>query len=416
MPERLLSFALVAVCVLNSQVITATAHNPVGIRYARELYLTALVVYVAWRTLYFLARHALPKFFVWIFALSVLPALWSAVTALLVHGQPLRFGLLEERRLLEFLSGFVIADLATRAGVSGERVVRIVFGTAVCCAAIGIGFQLGLVPDLRTVLGDFDSRPGVRELRASIGLSYVVLSLYIALLSAVRFRSGETGVSIRHPIAWSFFFLSVIAFIGQTRQIFIVGASVAGLYLLKEWRRAIRYVPHAIFFALVTAAVVSIAIPASRLSQYWHLLTALSDREYISASARAKTIAVIIREVGTELFFGGGALSLKWQDGFSRIYGSFFYLADVGDVGVLYRYGVFAVLYFAATLAFLWRSYARVPAGFVKSLCGVGFLFSLITSFTAGFQMYQGTFLGLLVALCEIGRQQQATAQPEASG
>ena len=405
MRERLLSSGLIALCVLNSQVITATAHNPVGIRYARELYLAVLIGYAAWRTLYFFSRHALPKFFVWVLALSVLPALWSAITALVVHGQPLRYGLLEERRLFEFLSGFVIADLATRAGVPGERLVKLVFGTAVFCAALGIGFQLGLVPDLRSVLGDFDGRPGVRELRASIGLPYLVLSLYIALLSAVRFRAADAGVSIRHPVAWSFFFLAVIAFIGQTRQIFIVGASVAGLYLIKEWRRAIQYLPHAAFVALVTSAVVSLSIPASRLLQYWNLLTALSDREYITASARAKTIAVIVREVGTDLFFGGGALSLKWQDGFSRVYGSFFYLADVGDVGVVYRYGIFAVLYFAATLLFLWRCHARVPPGFVKTLCGVGFLFSLVTSFTAGFQMYQGTLLGLLVALCEIERQ-----------
>ena len=127
---------------------------------------------------------------------------------------------------------------------------------------------------------------------------------------------------------------------------------MAALYLVKEWRRAIRYVPHAVLAALITAAIVSVTIPASKLSQYWSLLTALSDREYITASARAKTIAVIVREVGTHLFFGGGALSQKWQDGFSRIYGTFFYLADVGDVGVVYRYGIFAVLYFAATLLF----------------------------------------------------------------
>lgn len=408
MPERLLSFGLVALCVLNSQVIAATAHNPVGIRYAREVYLAALIAYAAWRTLFFFSRHALPKFFVWVLALSALPALWSAVTALLVHGQPLHYGLLEERRLFEFLSGFVIADLALRTGVTWERLVRVVFATAVFCAALGIGFQLGLVPDLRSILGDFDGRPGIRELRASIGLSYLVLSVYIAMLSAVRFPAEGAGISIRHAVAWSFFFLSVIAFIGQTRQIFIVGASVAGLYLLKEWRRAIRYLPHAVFFALLTAAIVSVAIPASRLAQYWSLLTALSDRDYLSASARAKTIAVIFREVGARLFFGGGALSLQWQGGFSRIYGNFFYLADVGDFGVLYRYGVFAVLYFAATLFFLWRCYARVPDGYLKTLCGVGFLFSVITSLTAGFQMYQGTYLGLLVALCEIGRRQLA--------
>jgi len=406
MPKKLLSTLLFALFVLNSQMITATAHNPVGIRYARELYIAALIAYVAWRTLFFFSRHTLPKFLVWLLALSVIPALWSAVTALLVHGQPLHYGLLEERRLFEFLSGFVLSDLAVRAGVSAERLVRLAFGTAVFCAAVGICFQIGLVPDLRDILGDFDSRPGVRELRASIGLSYMVLSLYIAMLAAVRFRSDEAGVTIRYPIVWSFFFLAIIAFIGQTRQLLIVGASVAGLYLVKEWRRAIRYVPHAVLAALITAAIVSITIPAGKLSQYWSLLAALSDREYISASNRAKTIAVIFHEVGSHLFFGGGALSQKWQDGFSRIYGTFFYLADVGDFGVLYRYGIFAVLYFALTLAFLWKCFSRVPAGYVKTLCGLGFLFSILTSFTAGFQLYQGTFLGLLVALCEIERRQ----------
>ena len=63
---------------------------------------------------------------------------------------------------------------------------------------------------------------------------------------------------------------------------------MAALYLIKEWRRAIQYLPHATFVALATAAVVALSIPASRLLQYWNLLTALSDREYITASARAK--------------------------------------------------------------------------------------------------------------------------------
>lgn len=412
MSDRLLSLILAALCVLNSQVVTATTHNPVGIRYARELYIAIMAAYVLGRTFFFLSRHALPKFFVWVLALCVIPAAWSAITAHIVHGQPLLYGLLEERRLFEFLSGFVIADLATRAGVSWERLVRLVFTTAVFCAAVGIGFQVGLVPDLRQILGDFDAQPGPRELRASIGLSYMVLSLFVAVLSAVRFRSDEDGVSIRHPIAWAFFFLAVIGLVGQTRQILIIGAAVTALYLLKEWRRATRYLPHAVAVALITAATVLVVIPSSRLGQYWNLLTALAGSEYISASSRAKTIAVILNEVGSHLYFGGGALSLKWQGGFNRIYGGFFYLADVGDFGVLYRYGIFAVLYFAATLAFLWRCYSRLPAGYLRTLCGLGFLFSILTSFTAGFQLYQGTFLGLLVALCEIGRRQPPVSTP----
>lgn len=413
MSERSLSRVLFALCILNSQVITATTHNPVGIRYARELYIAVMIAYVAGRTLFFLSRHAVPKFFVWILALCMIPAAWSAVTALLVHGQPLRYGLLEERRLFEFLSAFVIADLAIRAGVSWERLVRLVFATSVFCAAVGIGFQIGLVPDLRSILGDFDSRPGVRELRASIGLNYMVLSLYIATLSAVRFRSDNAGASIRHPIAWSFFFLSVIAFVGQTRQILLVGGFVAALYLAKEWRRAIRYVPHAVCVALVTSTVVAIAIPSSKLWQYWDLLTALFGERYLSASSRSKTIAVILQEVGSNLYFGGGALSLTWQGGFGRIYGDFFFLADVGNFGVFYRFGIFSLLYFAATLVFLWKCYARVPSGYLKSLCGVGFLYPVFTSFTGGFQLYQGTYLGLLVALCEIGRQQLATSHEQ---
>jgi hypothetical protein len=200
MPKRLLSPLLFALFVLNSQVIVATAHNPVGIRFARELFIAALIAYVAWRTLFFFSRHTLPQFLVWLLALSVIPAIWSAVTALLVHGQPLHYGLLEERRLFEFLSGFVLSDLALRADVSAERLVRLAFGTAVFCAAVGICFQIGLVPDLRDVLGDFDGRPGVRELRHRSACR-TWCSLYIAMLPP---SPVPMSVTIRYPIVWSF--------------------------------------------------------------------------------------------------------------------------------------------------------------------------------------------------------------------
>lgn len=416
MPERYLSLLLIALCVLNSQLLTATVHNPVGVRYAREAYLATLIVYAVLRLLYFLSRRAVPKFFVWVLALSVVPALWSALTALIVHGQPLRFGLLEERRLFEFLSAFVIADLAVRTGCPPARLVRVVFVTACWCAALGIGYQLGVVPDLRSVLGDFDSRPGVRELRASIGLPYMVISLFVALLSAVAFRPAGAGISLRFPVAWSFFFLSVIAFVGQTRQFLVVGSAVAGVYLVKHWQRAVKYLPHALLASLGTVAAVALAIPSTKLAQYWGLLTALVSENYLSGSTRSRTIATIVGEVGSHLPFGGGALSLKWQGGFSRVYGNYFFLADVGDFGVVYRYGAFAVAYFAATLFFLWRCYSRTPEGFVKALCGVGLLFAAATSFTAGFQMYGGTYLGVLVALCEVERQQAVTVGESREG
>jgi hypothetical protein len=129
------------------------------------------------------------------------------------------------------------------------------------------------------------------------------------------------------------------------------------------------------------------------------MFSTLSSTDYINESARILTSLQIFSEFSNGDLWGHGALSLMWKGGFHRLYGENFFLADVGVIGTMFRFGILAVpiLIFASWI--LIRATRRLPKGEIRRTVAYGIIFSFLLIPTAGLVVYRGFFLGILLAI-----------------
>jgi hypothetical protein len=114
---------------------------------------------------------------------------------------------------------------------------------------------------------------------------------------------------------------------------------------------------------------------------------------------RSTTSDIIMAEVARNFYIGMGALSLQWQNGFGQVYSSYFYLSDVGLLGVYYRFG-FLTPFIA--LGFYW-GYWRIMRqcrrkGDLLNGLQLDFTLNAINFFLSTSIMYGGDLSGLAIA------------------
>jgi hypothetical protein len=114
---------------------------------------------------------------------------------------------------------------------------------------------------------------------------------------------------------------------------------------------------------------------------------------------RATTSDIVLQEIQQNYYIGMGALSLQWQNGFARLYSAYFYLSDVGLLGVLYRFGfltpIIALFYYFG----YWRIMRQCRRqGDLLSALQLDFLLNALNFFLSTSIMYGGDLAGLAIA------------------
>ncbi|HJE69548.1 MULTISPECIES: hypothetical protein [Pseudomonadaceae] len=339
--NRLSFLALGGLMVLQFGVFEQSPTNPVGIRYVGELYLAICLGFFALFTLSTWHRpqrdYRLLMGFC-LFSTAVFVGL-PAVFAQLFWGQPLVYGLIEERRVLYCFSAFLVLYLAKRLNaVQFENLIILVglLSALLCWLS-----YFKMLPDLREEVKDL-SRPG----RASTGAGAIFFGYFICIYFAGRGRSfidGQLRPKLRHGLL-ALFFLATIVVVLQTRQLIVVCLVFTILAL-----RA-RLVGPALFGAIIIAPLIL----------YPHLLETLgfnldfyarSVQEGPTDNVRENTISQIINHLQLYNGLPSGSLSLMWNDGFKPIFGDYFFLSDVGIFGTVFRFGFLSILVIPIGLA-----------------------------------------------------------------
>ena len=139
-------------------------------------------------------------------------------------------------------------------------------------------------------------------------------------------------------------------------------------------------------------------VQSPRFMAFVNLWGQLADITYLTQSARAHTISTIWQELNASAFYGHGALSLSWNTGFHRFYGTNFFLADVGYAGMLFRYGLFfSIILLASSLIAAWLAHRNMKRCKLKKAIGVGLVTVILLP--AGLFLYAGLMFGVLLAI-----------------
>ncbi|WP_417775622.1 hypothetical protein [Stutzerimonas xanthomarina] len=334
--------------VLHFSVFGDSTHNPVGFKFLNEAYLAiclgfALLLILAstedasreFRILMYYAFYSVVVF-------TVLPAIFSFYT----FGQPIAYGLIEERRIL-FTFGFVPLLLLTKY-VSTRQFEHALIYAALIAIALSWGFKFGLVPDLREEQTSWD-RPD----RSSIGPFLICFAYFYCIQVWARGKSPINGEQRQRKLYLiiAAVLLLTLVFATQTRQLIVLCLAFT-LFSLRAK-------------AIIWAA--SLCVLLSPLFLYPDLLEILGlNVEFYENSldgdvedgVRPHTIASVFSHLSLVNWLPSGSLSLMWQDGFIPYFGEHFFLSDIGIIGTLFRFGFLTFLLVPLTL-FIYRRIAR---------------------------------------------------------
>ncbi|MCQ4319141.1 hypothetical protein [Stutzerimonas stutzeri] len=334
--------------ILHFSVFGDSTHNPIGFKFLNEAYLAvclglSLLLILAsteeasreFRILMYYAFYS-------VFVFTVLPAIFSFYT----FGQPITYGLIEERRIL-FTFGFVPLLLLAKH-ISTRQFEHGLIYAALIAVILSWCFKFGLVPDLREEQTSWD-RPD----RSSIGPFLICFVYFYCIQVWAKGKSPINGEPRQRKlyILVAAVLLLTLVFATQTRQLIVLCLAFT-LFSLRAK-------------AIIWAA--SLCVLLSPLFFYPELLEVLGlNVEFYESSldgdvedgVRPHTIASVFSHLSLVNWLPSGSLSLMWQDGFIPYFGEHFFLSDIGIIGTLFRFGFLTFLLVPLTL-FVYRWIAR---------------------------------------------------------
>jgi len=334
--------------VLHFSVFGDSTHNPIGFKFLNEAYLAvclglSLLLILAsteessreFRILMYYAFYS-------VFVFTVLPAIFSFYT----FGQPITYGLIEERRIL-FTFGFVPLLLLAKH-ISTRQFEHAFIYAALIAVVLSWCFKFGLVPDLREEQTSWD-RPD----RSSIGPFLICFAYFYCIQVWAKGKSPINGEQRQRKLylILAAVLLLTLVFATQTRQLIVLCLAFT-LFSLRAK-------------AIIWAA--SLCVLLSPLFFYPELLEILGlNVEFYESSldgdvedgVRPHTIASVFSHLNLVSWLPSGSLSLMWQDGFIPYFGEHFFLSDIGIIGTLFRFGFLTFLLVPLTL-FVYHRIAR---------------------------------------------------------
>ncbi|WP_245962012.1 hypothetical protein [Stutzerimonas urumqiensis] len=394
--ERTVGFSLsratlFLLILVNSTVFFLTDDKLAGLPFARELFLLAVVavtglLFVTWREIYF------SKTSLWIMFMGIVLPLGSAGLANLNFGQPLPFGLLEERRMVMYLVFFPMLLLLFTAQPTERDLERYFLIAGVICGLVGFGYYFEIIPENGNISFDKDQvEMGANLLRPD---RFRIGSGYVSLCAVILLYRMRDRVSL-NDLLLLLFFTAYLWFVMQTRQT-MAGWALAGLWIFRNRIDSLFKVG---VLAGGLLGVAYLIFPAFFHDQYEKLVL-LYEEALTGGDVRGQTIDIIVREVADNWYVGMGALSQQWNGGFSALYNPHFFLSDVGIFGVYYRFGALTPLIAAVFyLGFFWIMAQTKRKGHLLSAFQLKFWITFMSLVLSNAMTFGGDMLGMTAAI-----------------
>lgn len=328
---------LLALIVLNSGFIVLTDDKRAGIPFVRELFTVVVIastafLFLSWK------RIGQSNTTYWILFMAIVLPVTSALFAKLNFGQPIPYGLLEERRFFLYLVFFPTLFLLYRAELSERELAQYMLYGGLACVAVGFLYFFKIFPENAKIGFQVDDFIGIDELRPD---RFRIGEIYITVCAFMVMYSLRQSVTLAR-LGLLVLFTAYLWFVLQTRQTMLVWA-LAGVWI---FRTQLSTVAKLVIVLGTLIGLAYLMVPAVFDAQY-ERLTELAFEATTEPGVREHTIEIILEAIRNNSYMGMGALSLQWNNGFENVYNRHFYLADVGVFGVYYRYGFLALFVLA---------------------------------------------------------------------
>lgn len=381
------------IVLLNTQTFTKTASNPLGIKGAQEGFLGLLILWaVAMLASQMIRMGGVRRLDLFVFLLVSAFTAYGAIMSKLTYGQPLSAGLMEERRMFSFWIYFPIMMALRSEWVDVPRLERLIVGGAIFCAFLSIGVKIGIVPSINVIKS---SEVALRGERVAVGQIFVAIAIPMIV-------ARKNLASIPHSLPSILFLTGVLLIVVQTRQI-LFGSFVATIYCLRGAKAALAVILGGIG---ITLALVLAPQLLDLVNAYRELLAQAFSQEYLTESWRGLSMATVFQALSHGEMWGHGALSPTWNEGFARVIGPFFFLADIGVFGTAFRYGLIALAFYGPYLVVQTILVRRIDDNMRRMLYGGLFLMVIVMMPVSAPLEYRGFLTGLILAITGFLAQQ----------
>ena len=376
--------------LLNSGCFFLTDDKRAGVPYLRELFLLMVIaatacLFIVWKWVY------QSKTSLWVLFMGLMLPLMSMALAKLNFGQPLVYGLLEERRFFEYLVFFPALFLLIMAKPTEEELGRYLLYVALICATFGFCYYLGIIPQNASASFTVDDWSQYEDMlrpdRYRIGSAVVTITAFMLMYNMrERVTAGQLLILL--------YLVAYLWLVMQTRQTMLVWG-LAGIWI---FRKRIDSLMKMAVLGIGMLAISYFLFPEFYVEQY-ERFHALLFEATSGPGVRDETIATIIDAISNNNFIGMGALSLQWNGGFSRLYNAHFYLSDVGVFGVYYRFGFLALaillIYYGG---YLWIMRQCSNKGSLLSAVQIAFVFGMLNFMLSNGLTFAGDLYGMAAA------------------
>ncbi|PBJ06969.1 hypothetical protein [Pseudomonas sp. ACN5] len=386
---------LLFLLLLNSEILFLTGWKRSGITYFREIFLfTITTITIIHFTKKLLSGKPFKKVEIQVLAIVLIGVLSPSAHAWIMYGQPILYGILEERRLFSYLSFFPLLALLMRTPLKIDKALLMVGFSILTISSL---YALGIIPENarpsysveERSYGNNDPRYATRF---PINTNQVFFIYCISLATCISY-----GRLVKAHIAYIVAALLYVLLIDQGRTNLLMFLFAGGLSVLasKLKHRTLGLLSVIAALALMVIPIIGI----DSLIPNFDFIVAQSSSP-IESQVRYNTVSIILSNLKSSYFFGWGALSLQWNEGFHRFYGQNFYLSDVSLFGTLFRHGWIFPIFIAIFITTFYTAYKNMENSELKSGIKITLISFLVFGFFNGKIEYAGSTLTLILALC----------------
>ncbi|MEL7360515.1 MAG: hypothetical protein AAFN13_00440 [Bacteroidota bacterium] len=327
---------------------------------------------------------------------------YTAWRAHSVFGQPLVFGVLSERDLLQGLYAWLLLYLFWKRAIRLRDVERVVLAmcwvSLVAIYLVGLARASGWNPE--PIIEGTDKRFGKDNFN-------VILLVFGGLYYAARYARQGRGADALAALA----ILGTVVFYREGRSINLAVLIALGWLALRTMSGT-RKAKLAVVSGTLAVLVGLYVAQSAEASAFFQGLvgfygaavgTLFGDvGDDLSANARIYQFAVMWPYITEYALWGAGQLSHQWNGGFARLFGEL-HPSDLGMLGMVFVYGIVGVLIFSAQVllaARLGREVSDRQSPVFVVTCKYYLVFLYVVSIpTARFIFSVGTTLIILTLL-----------------
>ncbi len=268
--------------------------------------------------------------------------IFSAIQAYLIFGQPILHGILSLRGMFAILIYYALIKRCKPACILKiilEYQLYIMVIDTILLYVLGV--DSNSIVSIRPTDGNEAFVAGkaaenqLRGLRLSLGASFTLIALAY-WIAEYHFRGSKETL---YKIVFTFFF---VAFVSKSRvELVLCLLMVIIPYLINiNLKKIIRLISVSSVIGIVILAIPSIRNRFLVINDLFGGMDATSSGDY-SGYARLAEILIAWPHILAHPFLGVGNISYHYKGGFMGIFNDYFFVADIGVVGMLLIGGLF---------------------------------------------------------------------------